>query len=143
MKVAVASDHAGFDYKERAKTYLKSKGFEVVDYGAHNAGRSDYPDFGHAAAEGMLRGEAEMGVFVCGSGVGIAIVANRHKGIRAVDATMIEMASLARQHNDANVLALGQRFVAWEEAEKIIDAFFATPFEGGRHLARVEKIEKF
>ena len=142
MKIAVASDHAGFDYKERAKAYLAAKGHEIVDYGAMNAERSDYPDFGHKGAEGIQRGEAEIGVFVCGSGIGIAIAANRHKGIRAVDAINEEMARLARQHNNANVLALGERFIAWEEAETIIDVFLATPFEGGRHEARVKKIDQ-
>jgi ribose 5-phosphate isomerase B len=142
MKIALAADHAGFDYKERAKAYLVTKGHDVIDYGAMNAERSDYPDFGHKAAEGMMRGDAERGVFVCGSGTGIAIVANRHKGIRAVDAMTEEMARLARQHNDANVLALGERIVAWEEAEHIIDVFLATPFEGGRHEMRVKKIDQ-
>jgi len=142
MKIAVASDHAGYDYKERAKAYLAAKGHELVDYGAMNAERSDYPDFGHRGAEGILRGEAEVGVFVCGSGIGIAIAANRHKGIRAVDATSEEMARLARQHNNANVLALGERIVAWEEAEHIIDVFLATEFEGGRHQRRIEKLDE-
>jgi ribose 5-phosphate isomerase B len=142
MKVAIASDHAGFSYKEKAKEYLKKKGFEIVDYGTDSTERSDYPDFAHKAAEGMLRGEAERGVFVCGSGIGISIVANRHKGIRAVDAVTEEMAKLAREHNDANVLALGERLITWEEAEKIIDTFFATGFEGGRHELRVKKIDQ-
>ena len=141
MKVALASDHAGYNYKEKAKAYLLSKGFEVVDYGALNSDRSDYPDFAHKASEGILRSEAERGVFVCGSGIGISIAANRHKGIRAVDAVTEEMAKLSRQHNDTNVLALGERLVTWEEAEKIIDTFFATGFEGGRHADRVKKID--
>lgn len=141
MKVALASDHAGYTYKEKAKAYLLSKGFEVVDYGAFNSDRSDYPDFAHKASEAILRGEAERGVFVCGSGIGISIAANRHKGIRAVDAVTEEMAKISRQHNDTNVLALGQRLITWEEAEKIIDAFFTTEFEGGRHADRVKKID--
>lgn len=141
MKVALASDHAGFTYKEKVKEYLRTKGFEVVDYGAPNAERSDYPDFAHKASEGILRGEAERGVFVCGSGIGISIAANRHKGIRAVDAVTEEMAMLSRQHNDTNVLALGERLITWEEAEKIIDTFFTTEFEGGRHTDRVKKID--
>src|SRR5690349_551185 len=108
MKVALASDHAGFSLKERVKAYLASKGIESVDYGTYSDERSDYPDFAHKAAEGMLRGEAERGIFVCGSGIGISIAANRHKGIRAVDAVTTEMARLSREHNDANVLALGE-----------------------------------
>jgi ribose 5-phosphate isomerase B len=141
MNVAIASDHAGFEYKEKVKAYLESKGFTVQDFGAYSTERSDYPDFGHKAAEAVSEHKADRGVFVCGSGIGISIVANRHKGVRAVDAVTIEMAELARQHNDANVLALGERLIAWEEAEKIIDAFFATPFEGGRHEMRVKKID--
>jgi len=141
MKVALASDHAGFSLKEKVKAYLASKGIESVDYGAFSDERSDYPDFAHKAAEGMLRGEAERGIFVCGSGIGISIAANRHKGIRAVDAVTTEMAKLSREHNDANVLALGERLVQWEDAQKIIDTFFATAFEGGRHTGRVEKID--
>lgn len=141
MKVAIASDHAGFAYKEKAKQYLESKGYEVIDFGAFNSDRSDYPDFGHAAATAIAEGKAERGVFVCGSGIGISITANRHKGVRAVDAVTVEMAMLSRQHNDANVLALGERLVSWDDAEKIIDAFFATAFEGGRHEDRVKKID--
>lgn len=143
MKVAVAADHAGFEYKEKAKEYLKSQGYEVVDFGTNSTDRVDYPDFGHKAAEAIANGEAERGVFVCGSGIGIAIVANRHKGVRAVDATSEEMAKLSREHNDANVLAFGERLISWEEAKKIIDVFFATPFAGGRHTGRIEKIDKF
>jgi ribose 5-phosphate isomerase B len=142
MKVALASDHAGYNYKEKVKEYLRAKGYEVVDYGTNNGDRSDYPDFAHAAAEAMQRGEAERGVFVCGSGIGISITANRYKGIRAVDAVTTEMAKLAREHNDVNVLALGERLISWEEAEKIIDTFFATEFEGGRHEERVKKIDR-
>ncbi len=141
MKIAVASDHAGFAYKEKAKQYLESKSYEVIDFGAYNDERSDYPDFGHKAAAAIAEGKAERGVFVCGSGIGISITANRHKGVRAVDAVTVEMATLSRQHNDANVLALGERLVSWADAEKIIDAFFATAFEGGRHEERVKKID--
>jgi ribose 5-phosphate isomerase B len=142
MKIAFASDHAGFEYKERAKAYLASKGHEIVDYGAYNAERSDYPDFAHKAAEGMLRGEAEVGMFVCGSGIGIEMTANRHKGIRAANCLNEEMARLSRQHNNANVLCFAERFIAWEEAEHIIDIFLSTEFEGGRHTARVAKIDE-
>ena len=143
MIVAVAADHAGFEYKEKAKEYLLSKGYEVLDFGTNSTDRVDYPDFGHTAAEAIASGKAERGVVVCGSGVGISIAANRTKGVRAVDAVNEEMAKLARQHNDANVLALGERLISWEEAQKIIDVFFVTPFEGGRHQVRVEKLDKF
>ena len=141
MKVAVASDHAGFKYKELVKQYLQETGHEVIDYGTHSEERADYPDFAHKASEGILRGDAERGVFVCGSGIGISIAANRHKGIRAVDAVTEEMAQLSREHNNANVLALGERLVDWDTAKKIIDRFFATEFEGGRHTDRVQKID--
>lgn len=141
MKVAVASDHAGFKYKELVKQYLHELGHEAVDYGAYSEERSDYPDFAHKAANGILNGDAERGVFVCGSGIGISIAANRHKGIRAVNAVTEEMAKLSREHNDTNVLTLGERLVDWDTAKKIIDAFFATQFEGGRHQSRVEKID--
>ncbi len=141
MKVALGSDHAGFAYKEKAKAYLESKGYETIDFGTYSTERSDYPDFGHKAAEAVASGQAERGLLVCGSGIGISIAANRHKGVRAVDAVTTEMAKLAREHNDANVLALGERLISWEEAMKIIDTFFATDFEGGRHSDRVKKID--
>lgn len=141
MKVAVASDHAGFAYKEKVREYLSAKGYEVIDFGAFSAERSDYPDFGHPAAEAVANHQTERGVFVCGSGIGISIAANRHHGVRAVDAVTPEMAKMAREHNDANVLALGERLITWDQATAIIDTFFATAFEGGRHEARVRKIE--
>ncbi|MDP4219171.1 MAG: ribose 5-phosphate isomerase B [Bacteroidota bacterium] len=141
MTIALAADHAGFVYKEKAKAYLKSKGYDTIDFGTYSAERVDYPDFGHLAAESVAKGESERGVFVCGSGIGISIAANRHKGVRAVDAVTVEMAKLAREHNDANVLAFGERLISWDEAEKIIDVFFATEFEGGRHTVRVEKLD--
>ena len=142
MKIALASDHAGFAYKEKVKEYLTAKGYDVVDYGAYSDERSDYPDAAHKAASGMQHGEADRGVFVCGSGIGMAMTANRHVGIRAVEAVTEEMAKLSRQHNNANVLALGERLISWDEAKKIIDTFFATEFEGGRHEQRVEKIDQ-
>lgn len=142
MKIAVASDHAGFAYKEKVKEYLASMGYEVADYGAYSAERSDYPDAAHKAASAMQHGEAERGILVCGSGIGMAMTANRHKGIRAVEAITEEMAKLSRQHNNANVLALGERLISWDEAKKIIDTFLSTAFEGGRHIQRVEKIDQ-
>ena len=141
MRVALAADHAGFDYKQKAKEYLISKGYEILDFGTFSEERVDYPDFGHKAAEAIGIGEAERGVFVCGSGIGISITANRHRGVRAVDAVTEQMAVLAREHNDANVLALGERLISWDLATKIMDAFFSTPFAGGRHAERVAKID--
>ena len=142
MKVAIGSDHAGFALKEKVKAYLASKGYEVIDYGTDSEERYDYPDAAHPAASSIQKGDAERGVLVCGSGIGMAIAANRHSGVRAVDAVTEEMAKLSREHNNANVLALGQRLLSWEEAQKIIDTFFATAFEGGRHELRVQKIDE-
>ena len=141
MRVVLAADHAGFRHKEEAKKYLESKGFDVIDVGPFSDDRVDYPDFGHKAAKLIEEGKADRGLFVCGSGIGISMAANRHNGVRAVDAVTTEMAKLAREHNDANVLALGERLVTWEEAQRIIDTFFETPFEGGRHTDRVKKID--
>ena len=142
MKVVLAADHAGFKYKEAAKAYLAEKGYEIEDVGPFSEDRVDYPDFAHKAAGLIERGEADRGLFVCGSGIGISIAANRHRGVRAVDAVTEEMARLSREHNDANVLALGERLITWDEAKKIIDAFFTTPFGGGRHAERVAKIDQ-
>lgn len=142
MKIAVASDHAGFNYKEKVKEYLRAKGHEVQDFGAISDERSDYPDFAHRAAKALVAGQVERGVFVCGSGIGISITANRYKGVRAVNAVTPEMAMLARQHNNANVLALGERLVTWDVARSIVDAFLDTEFEGGRHSERVAKIDE-
>lgn len=142
MKVAIGSDHAGFALKEKVKAYLGAKGYDVIDFGANSEERFDYPDAAHPAAAALQKGEADRGVLVCGSGIGMAMTANRHTGVRAVEAVTKEMAKLSREHNNANVLALGQRLVSWEEAQKIIDTFFATEFEGGRHEQRVQKIDQ-
>lgn len=140
-KIPIGADHAGFDLKEKLKNYLKEKGFEPVDKGTFSSERADYPDFGHAVAEAIQTGEAELGVLMCGSGNGIAMSANRHKGIRAALSWNPEIARLARQHNNANILVLPARFITEEEAKANIDAFLSTGFEGGRHQGRVEKIE--
>jgi ribose 5-phosphate isomerase B len=114
----------------------------VIDHGAYSNERSDYPDAAHKVASSVQHHEAERGVLVCGSGIGMAMTANRHTGVRAVEAVTEEMAKLSRQHNNANVLALGERLITWEEAMKILDTFFATEFEGGRHEQRVAKIDQ-
>lgn len=139
--IALASDHAGFEYKEKIKTFLDEMHLKWKDYGTHSSESVDYPDFAHKGAEGITNGEADRGIFVCGSGIGIGIAANRHRGIRAASVQTIEAAKLSREHNDANVLALGQRLVDWETAKEIIRVWLATPFEGGRHERRVEKID--
>ena len=139
-KIVVGADHAGFDLKEVIKSALQDKGFEILDVGTFGSESVDYPDFGHKLAKAIETGQAKRGVLVCGSGVGISIAANRHAGIRAANCLTVEMAKLARQHNDANVLALGSRLISEETALQCLDAFLTTPFEGGRHQQRVEKI---
>lgn len=138
--IVVGSDHAGFSLKETLKASLKAKGFETLDIGTHSTESVDYPDFGHKLAAEIEAGTATRGVLVCGSGIGISIAANRHRAVRAANCTSPEMAKLARQHNDANVLALGERLVPEEVALECLDAFLETEFEGGRHQLRVEKI---
>ncbi|MBV9211159.1 MAG: ribose 5-phosphate isomerase B [Acidobacteria bacterium] len=142
MKIALASDHAGFAEKERLKPLLKELGLEVEDFGTANEESVDYPDYARKVAEAVARGEAEQGVLVCGSGTGMAITANKVQGVRAAVAWSEETARLARQHNDANVLALGARTTPPAEIPKIVRAWFAQTFDGGRHAARVEKIKE-
>ncbi len=141
MKIAIGSDHAGFQLKETLRTYLHNKGFDVKDFGTFSEERADYPDFAHPVASAVEHKEVEMGVLVCGSGNGVNMSANRHHGVRSALCWTEEIAKLARQHNDANIIALPARFISIEEAEKCVDAFFSTSFEGGRHTDRVKKIE--
>jgi ribose 5-phosphate isomerase B len=140
MKVALASDHAGYKEKERLKPLLAELGLEVEDFGAVSEESVDYPDYARRVAEAVARGAAEQGILVCGSGTGMAISANKVAGVRAAVAWSEEVARLARQHNDANVLALGARTTPAEEIPKIVRTWFETEFEAGRHAARVEKI---
>jgi ribose 5-phosphate isomerase B len=126
--------------KEALISYMQGLGHSVTDFGTYSADRADYPDFGHAVATAIEAGEAELGVLVCGSGNGICITANRHKGVRAALAWLPEVAALGRQHNNANVLCLPARFVTETEAIAILDAFLGASFEGGRHADRVNKI---
>jgi ribose 5-phosphate isomerase B len=142
MKIALASDHAGYAEKERLKPLLVELGLEVEDFGTVSEASVDYPDYARKVAEAVAHGEAEQGVLVCGSGTGMAISANKVHGVRAAVAWSVETARLARQHNDANVLAIGARTTAPEEIPKIVRAWFAQKFEGGRHAARVEKIRQ-
>lgn len=141
MKIAIGSDHAGFELKEKLQNYLKKKGFEIKDFGAFSAERADYPDFAHPVAEAVEGRQADMGVLICGSGNGVNMTANRHEGVRSALCWNAEIAQLARLHNDANVMALPARFITEQEAEKCLDVFFSTSFEGGRHTDRVKKIE--
>jgi ribose 5-phosphate isomerase B len=139
MKMGFASDHAGFDLKERLKGWAVAQGHEAVDYGAEGTASVDYPDFAHRAAQ--HQDQWERLVLCCGSGIGISIAANRHAGIRCALVTSPEHAALARQHNDANAIAFGQRLTDPLKAEYYLKTFLETPFDGGRHQNRVEKIE--
>ncbi|MDT8322759.1 MAG: ribose 5-phosphate isomerase B [Bacteroidota bacterium] len=139
--IALASDHGGYQYKERSKALLDELGLAWKDYGTHSADSVDYPDFAHAAVRGILDGSCDRGIFICGTGIGISLAANRHRGIRAAACQIPEAARMSRLHNDANVLALGERLVDWDTAATIIRLWLETPFEGGRHERRIHKIE--
>lgn len=141
MRVAIASDHAGFDVKEAVRRALEVEGVPVEDLGPPSADSVDYPDFAHAVAGRIERGEMDRAILVCGSGQGMAMSANRHKGVRAALAWDVESARLSRQHNDANIVALPGRRVTTEQALAIVRAFLSTGFEGGRHTGRVAKID--
>jgi ribose 5-phosphate isomerase B len=140
-KICIAADHAGFQLKEFLVGYLSSKDFEVFDFGCHSEESCDYPDVGHPLAEAVSKGEFERGISVCGSGVGISIVVNKHRGVRGALCWEPEIAKLCRQHNDANVLCLPARFMDNDTAIRCLENFLSTPFEGGRHQKRVDKIE--
>ena len=143
MRIAIGSDHAGFEQKERLRTHLESEGHQVSDLGTTSAEESvDYPDYAIAVARQVAAGDVDYGVLVCGTGLGMAIAANKVDGIRAVNVTDPEFAKLAREHNDANVVAVSGRFTPVKVNEQIVDAFVATAFGGGRHSGRVEKITK-
>jgi ribose 5-phosphate isomerase B len=141
-KILIASDHAGFDLKERLADWLRTEGFEVTDLGTESADSTDYADYAHPLAQRVSDGQVERGVLLCGTGLGMSYVANRYPRVRAAVAWSPEIAALARKHNDANVLALPARFVSEEQALQILKAWLDTPFEGGRHGRRVEKIER-
>lgn len=138
--IGLANDHAGYALKEYVKEYLTERGEQFKDYGTYSEDSCDYPDYAHALAEGMAAGECERGIAICGSGEGISMTLNKHQHIRAALVWMPEIAHLTRQHNDANVLVMPGRFITCEEARAIMDEFFDTPFEGGRHIRRIEKI---
>lgn len=144
LKIAVCSDHAGYELKGKIIEYLNSKqAGEVKDFGTHSAESADYPDFAHPMAHAVATGEYDMGISCCGTGNGINMTANRHAFVRAALCWKPELAALARQHNNANVLSMPARFITAEEAFAMIDVFFSTDYEGGRHQRRVEKIERF
>ena len=142
MTIAIGCDHAGFPYKDIIKQLLQERGIEVLDFGADSVDSVDYPDYVHPVADAVESGRAERGIVLCGSGNGVAMTANKHAGIRAALCWNEEVASLGRQHNDANVLSLGERMMDLETALQIVDVFLATPFEGGRHLARIQQLDE-
>jgi ribose 5-phosphate isomerase B len=140
-RIPIASDHAGFEMKENISKALTALGFDVQDLGPSSPVSTDYPDYGHPLAEQVSTGEVKRGVLMCGTGLGMSYVANRHPHVRAAVAWTPEIASLARKHNNANVLVLPARFISDEDGVAILKAWLDTPFEGGRHERRVEKIE--
>jgi ribose 5-phosphate isomerase B len=141
MKIAIGSDHAGFEYKEKIRVHLQALGHEVRDFGTNSDAQVDYPLFIRPTAESVARGECERGIVLGGSGNGEAIVANRVRGIRCAVCWNVKSARLGRQHNDANVISLGQRMMSLETAIEIVDTWLATPFQGGRHQKRIEEID--
>ena len=141
MKVALGADHAGFELKERLKNYLAGKGHETIDLGTGSTESVDYPDFGFAVGKAVAEGRAEHGVLVCGTGTGMAIAANRVKGVRAGVPNDLFATRMMREHNDANVIAFGARQTAAPLAEAMLDLFLMTPFAGGRHGRRVKKLD--
>lgn len=141
LNIAIGSDHAGFALKSLLIDWLKSGGYSVQDKGCYSEERADYPDYGHQVADAVLNGDAGMGILLCGSGNGIAMTANKHKGIRAALCWMPEIAELARQHNDANILVLPARYIDQKEAVLILQSFLSSAFGGGRHAARLAKID--
>lgn len=139
-KIAIGADHAGFEYKELLKKWLEKNGYPVKDFGTFNVESVDYPDFAHPVASAVEKKEFTLGLLLCGSGNGVAITANKHQGVRAALCWNEEVAELARHHNNANVVCIPARFVSYELAEKILDRFLHSSFEGGRHERRVDKI---
>ncbi len=139
--IPIGADHAGFPLKERLKAELAALGDAPVDVGTHSTDSTDYPDYAHVVADKVARGEVKRAVLLCGTGLGMSYAANRHHGVRAAVAWSPEVAKLAREHNDANVLVLPARFVSEEQGIEILKTWLATPFEGGRHERRVAKIE--
>ena len=140
MKIAFASDHAGFILKQNIMQYLQQKGIEAYDFGCDSQDSCDYPDFAHPLAQAVEKNEYDFGIVICSTGNGITMTANKHQKIRAALCWQPQLATLARQHNDANVLGLPANFVSQNEAIKIVEAFLEAEFEGGRHLRRVNKI---
>lgn len=140
MKISIGNDHAGPEYKKAIVEMLKAKGHEVTNYGTDSADSVDYPDFGHPVATDVETGKAEFGIVICGSGNGINMTVNKHQGIRAALCWTKEIAALARQHNDANIISIPARYTSINQAVEMVETFLTTDFEGGRHQNRVDKI---
>ena len=140
MKIALGSDHGGYELKEYIKTVIEKMGHEYVDFGCYNLDSCDYPDFGAAAAKAVAEGKCEKGIVVCTSGIGISITANKVKGIRCAHCADCLQAEMTRRHNDANVMAIGAGFTGKNMAERMVEVFLTTEFEGGRHQRRVDKM---
>lgn len=140
MNIAIGGDHAGFQYKERLVKHLQDAGHTVEDFGPSSDGSVDYPDHVHPLADSISNSSNKLGILICGSGNGVAMTANKHAGIRAALCWNSEISALSRQHNDANIICIPARFLAYEYAESIVDIFVSTSFEGGRHQNRVDKI---
>ena len=142
MKVSIGNDHAGTQYKLKIIEYLDKKNFKIKNHGTNNEESVDYPDFIHPVAEDVTSNKSDFGIIICGSGNGASMSANKHKGVRSALCWSNEICKLAREHNDANILSVPARYVTIKEALEMIETFIETPFEGGRHLRRVEKINK-
>ena len=140
MKISIGNDHAGPKYKKAIVDHLEKKGHLIVNHGTNSEGKVDYPDLVHPVADDITKGTSKLGVIICGSGNGAAMTANKHQGIRAALCWNKELAKLARQHNDANIISLPSRFVSIEEAIEMVDIFINTNFDGGRHQSRIDKI---
>ncbi len=143
MKIALGADHAGFEDKDRIARMLRAEGHEILDFGTHDATPVDYPQYGYAVGEAVASGQAERGIVVCGSSLGIAMAANKVSGVRCAPVMEPYSAELARRHNDANVLALSQRLTGWEMTKRLVRVFLETPFDGGRHAHRVAQLFEF
>ena len=142
MKIAIGADHAGYHLKESLKEYLRNKKYDVIDYGTNSTESVDYPDYGIKVAESILKKETEMGVLICATGIGQSIVANKVPGIRATPCLNVDQAEYSRRHNDANIIVFGAKYTKEDQAEKILNVWLATDFEGGRHQRRLDKIKE-
>ncbi|RIA11107.1 ribose 5-phosphate isomerase B [Flavobacteriaceae bacterium MAR_2010_72] len=140
MKISIGNDHAGTEYKQAIVKHLEAKGIHIINHGTNTSNSVDYPDFVHPVANDVENNEVDFGILICGSGNGVSMTANKHKGVRAGLCWTKEIAALARQHNNANILSIPSRFTALQQAIEMVDTFLETPFEGGRHQNRVDKI---